>query len=243
MVQVAAVQPHADALRQPQLADHVDRGAHAVQRVVRVHQERRAIRVILGERPEGVALGRERLDERVRHRPRRPQAVPPRGLHVRGGREPHDRARARHGHRRLPTVRAPEREVHQPRVRRRDAVPRRLGCDRRVQRHLVQQERLHELRDRERRGHLQHAARPRRRRVPPGSPRRRRRTATRGTPRCRAPRSRSSAGTPDRPRRTRTSRALRGTPRGPAATRKPRRCDSVRTKRLNVAGSVMPRRR
>jgi hypothetical protein len=69
LVEVAGVQADPDLAGGLELADHVDRVPHALERVVRVHEERRPAGVILRERPERVALVVERGDERVRHRP------------------------------------------------------------------------------------------------------------------------------------------------------------------------------
>ena len=136
-----------------------------------------------------------------------------RRLHVRRRGEPDDRAARATAIAASRPVRAPEREVHQVRRPARQPVARGLRRERRVQRHLVQQLRLHQLRGGDRRGDLQdRLARVHdpALRAPPTP---RRRTARRGTPRCLVRRTRSSAGRRGRPRRTRTTRGSPGTPR------------------------------
>src|SRR6185295_4442563 len=62
LVQVSAVQPHREVVREPELPDHLDRGPDAVQRVVGVDEEGRPAWEVAGEGAERLLLARERLD-------------------------------------------------------------------------------------------------------------------------------------------------------------------------------------
>ena len=97
-LKVPAVEPDPDASGDPEFLDHLDRVVHTVQRVVGVHQEGRALRVILREGTERLGLGIESLYKGMRHGSGRAQAVTARRLNVRGRGEPHHRAVASHRH-------------------------------------------------------------------------------------------------------------------------------------------------
>ena len=151
---------------------------------------------------------RERLDVGVRHRAGDREAVPPRGLDVRVAANPTIALARATAMAASTPVRAPEREVHEVLAGRGHRVARGLRRERRVERHLVQQERLHQLRDGDRRGDLHDRLvrvhdpafgdRPDLSVEPQLAER----------PRCRVRRTRSSAGTRARPRRTRTTRGV-----------------------------------
>ena len=101
--------------------------------------------MVFRERPERLSLVVERGDEGVRHRAGDPETELARGLDVRRRLEADDRAPSGRGPRRLDPVRPSEREVDKPASFRRDHVAGRLRRERRVERHLVQQDRLHQL--------------------------------------------------------------------------------------------------
>ena len=107
------------------------------------------------EGPEGLRLGRERLDVRVRHGAGRAQTVAARRGDVAGRREADDRRVARDGIGRVGPLRPAEGEVDDLAAARRQAAPGRLRGEHRVERDLVQQEGLDELALGERGGHLQ----------------------------------------------------------------------------------------
>ena len=137
------------------LADHLDRGAHAAERVVGVHEERRTSRE--GPRRRRGTPRPRRRTTRCRSAPScRRAAVPSAGrLHVAGGREAGDRARARRRPWRPRCRASAGARSRRGRGRRRPRRTARPSTPRRVQRDRVQQVALHELRDGDRRGDLQ----------------------------------------------------------------------------------------
>ena len=132
---------------------------HPVERVVGVDQQDGVLRRVLHECAERLFLALEGHHVRVRHRPHRLEAVVHGGGHVRRPRGARDGGAARDLHGRVDAVITPRREVdHAPALARapgsggeHDAC--RLGGDRRLEVHLVEQQRLEQLRLDPRGGH------------------------------------------------------------------------------------------
>ena len=153
--QVPGVEPHPDRAGQPQPGGPRRWRPAPPLGVVGVDQEGGLAGEILGERGERRFLVAECLDERVRHRARRGQAVAAGRLDVAGGGEAGDRRGAGHGQPGVDSLGAAEREVHQLRPARGQHAPGRLGRDAGLEGDVVQQYGLGQLRFGDRRGHLE----------------------------------------------------------------------------------------
>ena len=148
--QVARVEPH-PTKRNPGVSRSGDRVANALERVVRVYEDHRALREVLHERCVCVALVLERHHVRVGHRSDRAQAVAHRGGDVRRAAASRDRRGAGDLHRRVDAVVASRREVDHgvagaglaPASREHDASG--LGRDHGLEVDLVEQQGLEDL--------------------------------------------------------------------------------------------------
>ncbi len=155
--EISAVQAHGtdhDALGRETLRERDDL-RRARFRVVRVHEQRRVLRVSARETFERLHLAVVRLDERVRHRAvgRNPEAHV--GEHGGGAVIAGEIRRPRRKQAGLRAVRAPQAEIHQQLSAACQNRPRGLGRDQRLELKQVDEARLHQLRLRKRRGHPQ----------------------------------------------------------------------------------------
>src|SRR3989304_3352940 len=127
----------------------------ALDRVVRVDEERAAVRVGTREGAERLELVRERLDERMRHRARDRDAVELAREDVARGVEAGEVARAGGGEPGAPAVLAAQAELDEEAALRRVDRAGRLAREERVQVDDVHERGLDELRLEHRTGHLE----------------------------------------------------------------------------------------